>query len=127
MEPACPSVLSLVQRAHGGTQRSSGRLTGSAASPRRRLLTLAELDRLDRLEEVEAEHVEAHTIWRNRDACADQMRRAGGLLFAGGIPAEDKALFESVFWLDAELPYCNGKPHYSTDSGGHLYHSDPEL
>eukprot|EP01052_Picozoa_sp_SAG31_P010375 SAG31_NODE_567_length_14028_cov_4.022328_14_plen_170_part_00 len=47
--------------------------------------------------------------------------QAAGLQFAG-IEKHRFAKLHGIFTIDAEEPVANGRPHYSTAEGGHLYY-----
>ena len=48
--------------------------------------------------------------------------QAAGLRF-GGLEEGRRESLHGVFTVDPDHPTANGRPHYKTEAGGHLYYS----
>ena len=82
-------------------------------------LTVAELSAAEAVQVERASEAAAAAL---AAAAFDQAERCPGFR-VGGLPAGKHPTLCGVFRRDAAAPDANGRPHYSTAEGGHLYYS----
>jgi hypothetical protein len=84
-----------------------------------RLLTVAELSAAEVAEAIEVERTATVAF---AVSSVEQAERCAGLLVSA-IEADKYRSLVGVFTQDAASPEANGRPHWSTAAGGHLYYS----